>query len=42
LAFVYDNIGGINEEQVDDYSIALGHLFRWLRQAVDLRIENVK
>lgn len=42
LAFIFDNISVINEEQVDDYSIALGQLFRWLRQAVDLRIENVK
>ena len=42
LAFVSDNIMNINEEQVDDYSIALGQLFRWLKQAVDLRIENVK
>ena len=24
LAFVYDNIANINEEQVDEYSIALG------------------
>ena len=31
LAFVSDNISVINEEQVDDYSIALGQLFRWLR-----------
>ena len=42
LAFISDNISVINEEQVDDYSIALGQLFRWLRMAVDLRIENVK
>lgn len=42
LVFISDNISMINEEQVDEYSIALGQLFRWLRQALDLRIENVK
>lgn len=42
LAFISDNISVIEEQAVDDYSIALGQLFRWLRQAVDLRIENVK
>ncbi len=28
-------------EQVDDYSVALGKLFRWLQQALELREEDV-
>ena len=42
LVFVKDNIDPVDEAAVDDYSIALGQLFRWLKQAVDLRIDNVK
>jgi len=32
----------MKEEDVDDYSIALGQLMRWTKLAVELRIENVK
>lgn len=42
LAFISDNLSTINDELVDEYSIALGQLYRWLKQAVDLRIENVR
>ncbi len=28
-------------EQVDDYSLALGKLYRWLLHAIDLREEDV-
>lgn len=28
-------------EQVDDYSVALGKLFRWLLNAIELREEDV-
>lgn len=28
-------------EQVDEYSVALGKLFRWLQAAIDLREEDV-
>lgn len=42
LAFIANNLDPVNEEAVDEYSIALGQLFRWLRQAVELRIDNVK
>jgi hypothetical protein len=42
LVFVKDNIDSLEEAAVDGYSIALGQLFRWLKQAIDLRIDNVK
>ena len=42
LVFVKDNVDALDEAAVDAYSIALGQLFRWLKQAIDLRIDNVK
>jgi hypothetical protein len=41
LRFLKRNIGMYEAEQVDDYSIALGKLFRWLQMAIDLREEDV-
>ena len=35
------NIAAYEPEQVDDYSIALGKLFRWLQAAIDIREEDV-
>ena len=32
----------IKEEQVDEYSVCLGSLYRWVRNAVECRIEDVK
>jgi len=37
-----DNIAGITQEEVDEYSVALGRLFKWLSFALELRIEDVK
>lgn len=35
------NIYGIEPEMVDDYSVALGKLYRWLLLALDLRVDDV-
>lgn len=35
------NIDQINEEDVDEYSMTLGKIFRWLLMALELRIEDV-
>jgi len=32
----------VKEEQVDEYSVCLGALYRWVRNAVECRIEDVK
>jgi hypothetical protein len=42
MKFIQSNIEGISEEELDDYSVALGKLFRWLKLALDVRIEDVK
>ena len=41
LKFLKRNIAAFEPEQVDDYSIALGKLFRWLQAAIDIREEDV-
>jgi hypothetical protein len=42
LVFIKDNLESMKEEEVDDYSIALGQLLRWMKLGVELRIDNVK
>ena len=41
LKFLKKNIDRYEPEHIDEYSIALGKLFRWLLQAIDLREEDV-
>lgn len=41
LKFLETNISMYEPEFVDDYSIALGRLFRWLQFAIELRKEDV-
>ena len=42
LKFIKQNLEGITEEQVDEYSVALGKLYRWIHLAIEFRIEDVK
>jgi len=42
LKFIQDNLDGIAEEQVDEYSIALGKLLKWVKLAIEVRIEDLK
>ena len=42
LKFIKDNIEGITEEEVDEFAVSLGKLFKWLAMAIDLRIDDVK
>ena len=41
LKFIQSNINEINEDDVDEYSMVLGKIFRWLMMALELRIEDV-
>ena len=41
LRFLKRNFDKYEPEHIDEYSIALGKLFRWLLLAVDLREEDV-
>lgn len=42
LRFIKSNIDQYVEEQVDEYSAALGKLLRWIKFAITARIEDVK
>ena len=42
LSFVKKNIESVEEEKVDEYSVILGRIHRWVTQALDLRIEDVR
>jgi len=42
LQFIKSNLDGIKEEDVDDYSVALGKLLRWVNLALEVRYEDVK
>jgi len=41
INFIELNLAGIEQEQVDEYSVALGKLFRWLKLAIQTRKEDV-
>lgn len=38
LKFTKENLADYKEEDVDEYSVALGKLFRWINLAIDTRI----
>jgi hypothetical protein len=38
LCYLQDNLAGITQEELDEYSAALGRLFKWLSFALELRI----
>jgi len=42
LHFVRSNVENIDEEEVDEYSVTIGRLYRWLKTAIELRIEDVR
>jgi hypothetical protein len=41
LRFIKDNLADISEEDVDDYSVTVGKMFRWLNMALEIRIDDV-
>ncbi len=42
LSFLKKTIESMEEEKVDEYSIILGRIHRWVTQALDLRAEDVR
>ena len=42
LQFIKNCISGYKEEEVNDYSTALGKVLQWVNCAIDVRIEDVK
>lgn len=41
LAFLFKNIDNVTEESVDEFSICLGKILRWVKMALDIRREDV-
>ena len=42
MNFLKKTIDSVEEEKVDEYSIVMGRIYRWVHQAIDLRHEDVK
>lgn len=42
MKFIQKNLEGYTEEEIDEYSASLGKLFRWIKLAIEVRIEDVK
>ena len=42
LGFIKKNIESVEEEKVDEYNIVMGRIHRWVTQALDLRIEDIR
>ena len=42
LAFLTKNLDGINEETVDEFSLVLGKLLRWVKMAIEIRSDDVR
>ena len=42
LNFLDKNINSVEEDKIDEYSVILGRIHRWVTQAIDLRIEDVR
>jgi hypothetical protein len=41
MAFLRKNIENMDEEKLDEYSVVIGKIFRWVQSAIELRIEDV-
>ena len=42
LNFLDKNIGSVEEDRLDEYSVILGRIHRWVTQAIELRIDDVR
>lgn len=42
IDFIRKNIEEINEEAIDEYSVTVGKLYRWLMMTIELRIADVR
>ena len=42
LSFLKRNVESMEEDKVDEYSIILGRIHRWITQALDVRVEDVR
>jgi hypothetical protein len=41
MMFLKKNLEGITEEQVEEYSVVLCKILKWVNMAIDLRCEDV-
>lgn len=42
LSFLKRMVDSVEEDKVDEYSVILGRIYRWVSQALELRIEDVR
>ena len=42
LKFIKALVDGINDDQVEEYSVALGKVLKWVKTAVQFRIDDVR
>lgn len=42
LKFLQKNLDALNEDAIDEYSVPLGKLYRWVVMALDIRIEDIR
>jgi len=42
MKFVLKLLEGINAEELDEYSVALGKLYKWLKTAIEVRTEDIR
>lgn len=42
LKFLQKNLQGLSLEAIDEYSMAIGKLFRWVDFAMNVRIEDIR
>lgn len=42
LKFLQKNLAGFKLEDVDEYSVAIGKLYRWILFAMEIRIEDIR
>jgi len=41
LAFLKKNLAEVEEEKVEDFSLVLRQIYRWINLAIDLRVEDI-
>jgi len=42
LKFLQKNLTGLSLEAIDEYSVAIGKLYRWILFAMEIRIEDIR
>lgn len=41
MAFLKKNLAEIEEEKVEEFSLVLRQIYRWINLAIDIRVEDI-